>query len=590
MEFDLLFQIPRYQQQKFPLSIALAAKENGKWRKYSTDELIKTIDTLSLGLLASGITEGDKIAIIAHNSPEWIILDLALQQIKAVSVPLYTHINHDELKFIFQHAEIKTAFVAGKNIIEKITQLKVELPQLQEIYSLENDIENPQNWKMIAAKANANDSQKLDEIKASVKEDDLVTIIYNTAEGGKLKGTMLSHKNIVSNVKGCLSLLPANTAKKALSFLPLNHTFERMITYLYMAGGISIYYAESIERIAANIKEVRPDIFTTVPRLLERVYEKIVSTGSRLKGVSKWVFLWSLKLAKNYEYSGKSKWYYFQLALARRFVFDKWRNALGGNLKAIISGGAALKPELARVFTAAGIPILQGYGLTEASPVVAVNTFEISGRKFGTVGRKLDQVEIMIAEDGEILCKGPNVMQGYYKNPEETAKTIDNEGWLHTGDIGEIDSAGFLKLTDRKKTLFKTSGGEYVAPVPIENKLKESPFIDNAMILGEGEKMVTALIKPDFEYLKSWCTENGISEADTILEALIKNEKVLSKYREIINRVNEHINHTEQIKKFELVADNWTVETAELAPDLKLKRDVLKRKYESLIKKMYGQA
>lgn len=583
MAFAFLFEILRHQQESNPLSDAFTAKKNGQWQKYSTSEVLQKVDEFSLGLLASGITEGDKVAIISPNRPEWIFLDLALQQIKAVSVPLYTHVNPDELKFIFNHAEIKAAFVSGKDVFKKLTDLKNEFPQLQTIYSFD-DAESLN--KLFKYQPKPNDLQNLDKIKATIKEDDLVTIIYNSGEGGQLKGVMLSHKNIVSNVKSLLQLIPENTAKKALSFLPLNHAFERMITYLYMAAGVSIYYAESIERIAPNIKEIKPDIFTTVPRLLERVYEKIISTGSRLKGLSKWVFLWSLNLAKNYEYSGKSKWYYLQLALARRFVFNKWRAALGGNIKAIVSGGAALNPELARVFTAAGIPVLQGYGLTEASPVVAVNTFKITERKFGTVGKALENVEVKIADDGEILVKGPNVMLGYYKNPEETAQTIDENGWLHTGDIGEIDEEYFLKITDRKKSLFKTSGGEYVAPLPIENKLKESPFIDNAMIVGEGKKMVTVLIAPDFRKLKEWSAENGIATDNT--EDLIKNEKVINLYKAIIDGINEHLNHTEQIKKFVIVPDKWTVETEEITPTLKLNRDVLKEKYAELIKKMYS--
>lgn len=582
----LLFQIPQEQLEKCPLEDSLAAKENGEWKKYSTEKFLEIVRDVSRGLLAKGIEKGENVGLISFNRPEWNFIDLGLQQIGGINVPMFPNIDQQEYKYILEEAEVKTIFVEDERLFKLIDELKDEVKSLENIYTFEH-VENARHWSEITEAADPKYDKQIEKTKGEIKEDDLATIVYTSGTTGDPKGVMLTHKNIVSNVKAVLPLLPVGEGSRALSFLPLNHIFERMHTYLYMAAGISIYYAESVDKVGDNLKEVKPHIFTTVPRLLEKVYKKIVTKGKEQNRFTRSIFMFSLRLAKRYELSGKGRFYRAMLNFAKRVVFSKWRAALGGNVKLIVAGGAALNPELARIFTAAGLPVLEGYGLTETSPVIAVNRWEKENRRFGTVGKPIEDVEVKIAEDGEVLCKGPNVMQGYYKKQEKTDEVLEEDGWFHTKDVGSIDEEGFLTISDRKDSVFKTSGGKKVVPQPIENKLKESPFIEQAVLIGKGKKMVTALISPDFERLKKWCKEKNISCDSN--EDMVKKKEVMDHFQQIIDEKNQGFGHTEQVKEFRLVPDEWSVENGELTPTQKVKRPVVKEKYEEQINEMYQE-
>jgi long-chain acyl-CoA synthetase len=590
-ESKRLFDCIEYHLEHSPLEDMLAAKENGKWVKYSTQQVASNINNLSAGLLKLGIQYGDmtplkrdKIAVIAKNRPEWLILDMAVQRIGAVLTPIYPTININELEFILNDAEVKLVFVNDSNLFDKISSIMHRLSFLKDIYSFDLD-EGVKHWKEIVSLATPELLSTASAIAAKINYEDLATIIYTSGTTGVPKGVMLSHKNILSNVMSSLPCFPPGENLKALSFLPLNHIFERMISYVYLYKRTSIYYAESLEAIGENLKEVKPQIFTTVPRMLEKVYDKIMAKARELSGIKRKLFFWAHDLAAKFDLNknlGIS--YSLQLSIANKIIFKKWREALGGQIVCIVSGGAACQVRLIKIFTAAKIPIMEGYGLTETSPVISVNRYNEKQRMIGTVGPLIDGVEVKIADDGEILCKGPNVMMGYYKQPALTADTFDN-GWFKTGDIGMMVNNTFLKITDRKKEMFKTSGGKYVAPLPIENKLKESMYVENVMIVGADQKYTGALIVPSFANLKQWCKSNGITY--TTDKEIINEKKVLDMYRDLIDSFNKYFNHVEQVKKFELLAHDWSVETGEMTPKLSLKRKVIMEKYCDAVERIY---
>lgn len=588
-----LFDCIQYHLDRTPLPDMFAGKENGQWKTYSTQQVKEIVDKLSAGLLNLGISAGDmtaegrdKIAIISKNRPEWLMLDMAVQQVGAILTPVYPTISISELEFILQDAEVKMIFVNDEDLFHKVQNIKEQVPSLKDIYTFEQ-VAGAKHWKEIMTLANEQAAEKVRTIAASIKYEDLATIIYTSGTTGKPKGVMLSHRNLLSNVMDSIPCFPPgdNNKMRALSFLPLNHVFERMVSYVYLFKGTAIYYAESLETIGDNLKEVKPTMFTTVPRLLEKVYDRIMSKGSELTGIKKKLFFWAHDLATRFEINkNMGLGYKMQLALANKLIFSKWREALGNNLLCIVTGGAACQVRLIRIFTAAGIPIMEGYGLTETSPVISVNRYQEEGRKFGTVGPLIDHIEVKIAEDGEILCKGPNVMMGYYKRPDLTQESITG-GWYHTGDIGMLVDNRFLKITDRKKEMFKTSGGKYVAPLPIENKLKESPFVEQVMVIGAEKKFVGALIVPSVSNLKDWARQQGLKI--TSVDELVHDPKVIHLYKDLVENFNKYFNHVEQIKKFELLPNEWSVETGEMTPKLSLKRKVIMEKYRDAIDRIY---
>ena len=591
-----LFDCIQYHLERSPTDDMLAGKDGGQYKKYSTAQVSEIVNDLSAGLLAIGVGPGDmsvegrdKVALLSKNRPEWIMLDLAVQRTGAILTPVYPTININELKFIFSDAQVKIAFVNDEELFLKVLSIKGQVPSLKEIYTFEH-VANAKHWKEIFALSTPALKEQVKSISEKISYEDLATIIYTSGTTGTPKGVMLSHRNILSNVMACIPCFPPGEKMKALSFLPLNHIFERMVTYLYLFRGTAVYYAESLDTIGDNLKEVQPHLFTTVPRLLEKVYDRIMQKGNDLSGIAKKLFFWAHGLAEKYEINKKkSAWYRLQLNIANKIVFSKWREALGNHIKCVVTGGAACQVRLIKIFTAARIPIMEGYGLTETSPVIAVNRFDEKQRMIGTVGPLIDGVQVKMAEDGEILCKGPNVMMGYYKRPDLTAQEI-TDGWYHTGDIGMLVEGKnspdkFLKITDRKKELFKTSGGKYVAPLPIENKLKESPFIEQVMLIGAEKKFVGALIVPSFPNLNDWARKNNVDGYNK--EELIQNPKVVEMFRELVETFNKFFNHVEQVKKFELLAHEWSVETGEMTPKLSLKRKVIMEKYRDAIERIY---
>ncbi len=594
MNTKRLFDCIEYQLANFPKNDMLAAKENGQWRGYSTREVADTVNKFSAGLISLGVhahdftpESSDKIAIISNNRPEWVFTDLAVQQIGAILVPVYPTTNPIELEFILNDAAVKYIFVSSEDLLLKINNILPQIPSIKAVYTFDR-IAGALHWSEIIQLASPVLLDQVNLIKLSVPEEQVATIIYTSGTTGTPKGVMLTHKNIRTNVQYSKQSFPFRDApeSKVLSFLPLNHIFEKTVTYIYMYSGISIYYAESLETIGDNLKDIKPNGFSTVPRLLEKVFEKIMTKGNELKGIKRKLFFWAVDLAEKYDnrISG-GPWYNFQLTIARKLIFSKWKEALGGNISYIITGGAACQIKLLRIFNAAGVPVYEGYGPTENSPVICVNRQENGGMKFGTVGPPITGIEVKLADDGEILVAGPCVMKGYYKRPDLTAETIV-DGWLLTGDIGVWDECNFLKITDRKKELFKTSGGKYVAPQPIENKLKESPFIEQVMVVGAEKKFVGALIIPSFTNLQEWMRENNI--AFTTHEAAINHPKVLELYRELVERFNTFFNHVEQIKKFELLPREWTIDTGEMTPKMSLKRKVVMEKFKAAIERIYA--
>jgi len=582
-----IFDFLEYQLEKFPLEVCLSGKENGEWVKYSTKDIYDLSHQFSLGLLAEGVKPGDKIAIISHNNrPEWNVVDLGTIQIGAVDVPVYPTITEDDYLYIFNDAEIKMAFVSNMDLYNKLKNVQDKYPALEKIYIFEDHPGIP-SWNEILEKGKDGDMDKLLEYKSKVDPESLATLIYTSGTTGNPKGVMLSHKNFVSNVINSMPRLPLDPGGKGVSFLPLCHVYERMITNLYLYSGTSIYYAESMETIGDNIKEVKPIVFTAVPRLLEKIYEKIMAKGSDLKGIKKMLFFWAVGLGERYEAYGKNgAWYEFKLKIARKLIFSKWMEALGGNVKIVASGSAALSPRLARIFMAAGVYVMEGYGLTETSPVISVNELQNDGFRFGTTGRLIKDVEVKIAEDGEILMKGPNLMMGYYKQPEKTAEAIDKDGWFHTGDIGILQEGQYLKITDRKKEMFKTSGGKYIAPQLIENDLKQSRFIEQVMVVGENKKHAAALIVPNFEFLKSYCKIQDIPwESDS---QIITDQTINARIQQELDFYNQKFAQWETIKKFKLLPAEFSIDGGELTPTLKLKRKVVMSKNQALVDEMYA--
>ena len=588
-----LFDCLAWHLERTPLDVMLAGKESGQWKTYSTHDVNEIVKKLSAGLLSLGIgpndmtVEGrDKIAILCKNRPEWLMLDLAVQQIGAVLVPVYPTINVHELEFILKDAQVKYAFVNDEDLYLKVLSVKDRVQSLREIYTFEH-VPNAKHWKEITGSATPQLVEMIRPIADKIAYEDLATILYTSGTTGTPKGVMMSHRNILSNVVASLPCFPPGENMKALSFLPLNHIFEKMVSYIYLFKGTSIYYAESLETIGDNLKEVQPSMFTTVPRLLEKVYDKIMQKGAELTGIKKKLFFWAHGLAEKFEINtNQGAWYNLQLSIANKLIFSKWREALGNNIKCIVTGGAACQVRLIRIFTAAKIIIMEGYGLTETSPVIAVNRFNESGRMFGTVGPLIDGVEVKIAEDGEILTRGPHVMMGYYKRPDLTAEVMMDD-WFCTGDIGTLINNKFLKITDRKKELFKTSGGKYVAPLSVENKLKESPFIEQVMIVGPERKFVGALIIPSFPALRDWARQHQIP-SEVSNEELLRNEKVRNLYKDIIEAFNKYFNHVEQVKKFELLPNEWSIDTGEMTPKLSMKRKVITEKYKDAIERIYA--
>lgn len=580
-------------QAAAPKADFLNARENGAWRAYSTQQVHAMVNQLSLALLALGVSAGDgtnegrdKIGLISNGRPEWVIIDLAVQQIGAVLVPLYPNTSTKEIELIMNESAVKYMFVSNKEHCDKVRIVQPNTPALKGVYSLD-DTPGCTNWTSLLKPLPSDYVQTIAAISSKIKEDDLATIIYTSGTTGRPKGVMLSHKNILSNVIASgdvLAQIPIEN-KIAFSFLPMNHIFEKMCTYIYLFYGFSISYAENVDTIGANIREVKPYIFTAVPRLLEKIFERIMAEGQKLSGAKKKIFLWSVKVAEEFELSGSSPWYKFKLAIADKLVFSKWRAAIGGNLKAIVLGSSACPLKLEKIFTAAGMAIMEGYGLTETSPVISVNQYRLDRRKLGTVGPLLANVQVKIAEDGEILCRGPNVMLGYYKNPELTAEVMQ-DGWFHTGDIGELDTDGFLKITDRKKEIFKTSGGKYVAPMPIETKMKENHLIEQMMVVGAGKKFTAALIVPSFTNLVPWCKQHDVPY--TSHEQVIKDARVVALYQSAVNTFNPEFNHVEQVKKIVLLPNEWSIDSGELTPTGKMKRKVIMEKYDAEIEKMYS--
>ncbi|TGE26253.1 AMP-dependent synthetase/ligase [Hymenobacter metallicola] len=588
MEVRRSFDILSHQLATAPKADSLAAKINGDWQKISTQQVIEHANQVSLGLLQLGIKKDDKVAIISMNRPEWMFADFGIAQIGATSVPMYPSITVEDYKYIFTDAGVKAVFVADEKLYAKVKEATAELPEVKHVFTFDK-VEGARHFSELLELGKKGDAATLEPLKAAVQPDDLLTLIYTSGTTGNPKGVMLSHDNILSNCRNSQPFVPVTKDDKALSFLPLCHIFERMVTYLYMINSVSIYYAESMEVIADNLREVQPQIFTTVPRLLEKVYDKIVAKGHQLEGVKKNLFFWALDLGLKYDtQKDHGLFYNAQLALANKLIFNKWREALGGNLKCIVSGGGALQPRLARVFWAAGIRVMEGYGLTETSPVIAVGGFEPENNMIGTVGPLIDNMQVKIAEDGEILTKSASVMKGYYNKPDLTAKEIDADGWFHTGDIGEFVNGRFLKITDRKKEMFKTSGGKYIAPQVIEGKLKESPLVEQCMVVGADQKFPAALLIPSFDDLKGWCKRNGV-DCNCSNEELIKNEKVVQMYEDLVKKYNQSFAQWEQVKKIVLLPQQWTVETGEMTPTMKVKRKIITENNKDLIESLYHQ-
>ena len=582
-----LFDFLEYAKINNPLDNVLNTKYDGKWENISTYDYAKKANYISSSLINMGISSGDKIAMISStNRSEWSIIDMGLSQIGAINVPLYPTISSKDYLYILNHSECKLCFVSDKEVYDKVFAIKDQVDSLKNIYCFDK-IENCINWKELinSGKENLN-IDNIEIQKSKVKPNDLATIIYTSGTTGTPKGVMLSHNNIVSNVLSTSNRFPFETGKEsALSFLPICHVFERVVLYSYLYNGLRVYFAESLETITDNLKEIKPEIMTAVPRLLEKVYDKIYSKGEELEGIKQKLFYWAVDIALKYEPYGKNGMFYsFKLAIAQKLILSKWKEALGGNLKLIAAGSAALQPRLARVFTAAGMTIVEGYGLTETSPAISLNDMRDGGFKIGTVGKVVDGVEVKIAADGEILCKGPNVMMGYYKEIEKTKEVMSGD-FFHTGDIGIIDSDGFLKITDRKKEMFKTSGGKYIAPAVIEGEMKQSLFIEQIMVVGENEKMAAAIIQPNFEYVKSWVKEKKINDS---FDDICNNADLISAVQNDIEYHNQKFGQWEKIKKFELTPEEWTIESGLLTPTMKLKRKAIKSKYLHLIEKIYS--
>ena len=583
-----LFDVPYFQLKNFPNENMFVTKTNGNWVGVHTKSFLDQAMMISRGLIALGVEPGDMVAMASSNRIEWNIFDIAIQQVGAIVVPLYPNISVNDYRYIFKDCEAKICCVGNQELYDKIQSIRSEIPSLEHLFTFDK-IDGIPNWTEIELKAESVDEGLVRSRMDVVKQEDLATIIYTSGTTGNPKGVMLSHKNILSNVEACIEPIPADQHSKVLSFLPVCHIYERMLHYLYMYLGCSIHFAESMETIGENIREVKPDVFSAVPRLIEKVYDKIIAKGDELTGIKRKLFFWAAGLAERFDNTGKNSIFFsIQLAIARKLIFSKWKEALGGNVRAIASGSAALQPRLARIFLAAEIPILEGYGLTETSPVVSVNSFQ-KGIRMGCVGALIDGVQVQIASDGEILVKGPNVMMGYYKLPEATAEAIDDEGWFHTGDIGEFREGKYLKITDRKKEIFKTSGGKYIVPQAMENKFKESRFIEQIVVIGEGEKFPSALIVPSYSFLKEWAKRHAHPFENLSNAELIVQKEVNERIQEEIDHFNLSFGNWEQIKKFVLLPKELSIESEELTPTLKLKRKNILKRYQTEYSQIYSE-
>lgn len=590
MEITRTFDLLNRLLENYPLKDdILAGKENQQWIKYSCKEYAEQATMVSYGLLALGMKKGDKVAMVSNNRPEWNFIDMGISQAGMILVPIYPTISVEEYEYILDDAKPKLIFVSDKGLFEKIKPIVDKAASIESIYSI-NKIEGAKNWTDVKELGKENAEKFRDElvtIKESIKPGDLVTLIYTSGTTGNPKGVMLSHSNLMSNVIASSVVHPYGPESKSLSFLPLCHIYERMLNYHFQYKGISIYYAENMGTIVNDLKDIKPELFSTVPRLLETVYDKIIGKGKDLSYFKKQIFFWAVNLGMKFKLHGENSWFYKKrLKIADKLIFSKWREALGGNVGIIVSGGAALQPRLATIFWAANIRVLEGYGLTETSPVVAVGNMVTDEVMFGAVGPLIKDVEVKIAEDGEILCKGPNIMMGYYNKPELTKEVIDEDGWFHTGDIGMMVDNKYLKITDRKKEIFKLSNGKYIAPQVIENKLKESFFIQQLMVIGENEKFASALISPNFEFLHNWCSIHDIKYHDN--QELIQIPEVVARYQKEVKEINKNLAFHEQIKRSRLVYKEWTPGTGELSPTLKLKRKFIYKKYEHIIKEIFS--
>ena len=580
--FDLL---PYYKTNFDPKDDVLAGKEKGEWVKYDIDRYIDIVNNISYGFIKLGVKPGDKIATISPNRPEWNFLDMAIAGIGAIHVPIYPTISEADYKFILNHAEVKFVFVSGEELLRKIRHILPDVTSLEGLYTF-NHIDDVKHLQELIDLGKANpDPDEVAKRQNEIDTHDITTIIYTSGTTGTPKGVMLSHDNMLSNSKAVLHIFPLDQYSKAISYLPMCHVYERTNIYTYHFLGVSIYYAENMGTIGDNIREISPHILTTVPRLLEKVYDKIMTKGSKLKGIKKTLFYWAVGLGLKYKEKGNGPFYKMKLAIANKIIFSKWRDALGGNMRVVVSGGAALQPRLAKVFTAGKIPVLEGYGLTETSPVIAVNTFEKGGLAFGTVGKPLANVEVKIGDDGEIMAKGPCVMKGYFKEPEMTAEVINNDGWFHTGDIGVLEPEGHLRITGRKKEIFKTSLGKYISPAQIENKFTESPFIDAIIVVGENQKYAAALIVPDFEHLRMWCHTEGIKY--TTKDEMVKDKVIKDRFKQEVDHFNTFFGATEKVMRFNIMDTEWTVDTGELTASLKLRRGHIMEKYKPEVDQLF---
>mgnify|MGYP001791269625 CR=1 FL=1 len=587
IEITRLFDFPYHQLEKYNLQKSLTTNYNGEWKSISTQEYVDKANAISRGLLRLGVKPNDKIAIIStNNCTEWNICDIGILQTGAQNVPIYPTISKEDYQYVLSHSEATYCFASDEEIVGKLNQIKGNT-NLKEVFTFK-DIVGEKSWNEVLELGKDDSNQaEVEERKNNVKTDDLATLIYTSGTTGRPKGVMLSHRNIVSNVLSSNERVPlVYGEERALSFLPVCHIFERMILYLYQYCGVSIYFAEAIDKLSENAQEIKPHVMTAVPRLYEKIYDKIYAKGTDLTGIKKKLFFWAIDLGLNYLPYGVNGWFYEKkLAIARKLIFSKWQAALGGELKLMVSGSAALQPRLARVFAAAGMPVMEGYGLTETSPVISVNDQRNGGFKIGTVGRIISDVEVKISEEDEILVKGPNVMLGYYKDPEKTAQVL-KDGYFHTGDKGKVED-GFLSITGRIKEMFKTSGGKYVIPTLLEDKLKQSRFIEQVMVVGEGEKMPTALIQPNFEFVKEWAKRHKIEV--TSLKDISSNEKIIERLQEEVNNCNHNFGKWEQIKRFKLTPDEWTIDGGHLTPTMKMKRKIIKEIYTDLYEQMYDR-
>lgn len=588
MKETRLFDILKLYISKYPdQDVALAKKENGKWVNYSIQKYIEITDYLSYALIELGIKKNDKVAIISNNRPEWNMLDMAIMQVGAITVPIYPTISKEDYRYIINDCGVKLIILEGASILQKIESIKDETPELKYIYTFFNKEPYPHFNDLVELGRQNQHPDELKEIEDSIDEKECATIIYTSGTTGTPKGVMLSHSNIMNQIHN-LKQTPSPWSKKAFSFLPICHAYERMLVFLYQYLGMSVYYAESLATIATDLKEVHPTMMSAVPRLLEKIYIKVKQTGKSNKGIKKMIFLWALNLAERYKIDPCNRtWIYNQkLKIADALVYKKIRHTLGAdNFDIVVSGAASIQPNIASFFSAIKMPIYEGYGMTECSPVIAVSCNEPHGREIGSVGFALPGVEVKIAENKEIICRGHNVMMGYYNKPELTKEIIDEDGWLHTGDLGEINEYGQVRITGRLKNLFKTSLGKYINPDVIEAKFSESGFIENIVVLGENEKYAGALIVPDFSFLKTWCEKHEIKYTNP--QEMIKDKNVLNRYAEEIKKINQNFGDTEKIKCYELIADEWSVNNGILTPTLKVKRSVVKERYKELISKMF---